>query len=335
MTFYYFIPAWFASALMFFFATAPAMAVTEFRLEPGRTVYGSLRQVRIFSNTTLLDIARENDLGFNQITAANPGVDPWVPHDGALVTIPGAVIVPGHHPPEGIVINLAEMRLYLFTSPDNCNGRFYTCPVGTGRTGFSTKPGIYTIYQKKKDPAWVPPPSVRREDPDIPAIVPPGPDNPLGRYVLRFSRESYGIHGTNRPWGIGRRVSHGCIRLYNSDIEELFGMVDVGTVVVVRYEPVKAGIADNRCWLQVCEDYERKVPDMMAEVFEHLSWCKEEFYRQGVLDVEFDMARIRRVMQEKRCIPVAVGVASGSTVEFEGREAASAAEVDERSHHPE
>ncbi len=309
------------------------MAVSVFRLEPGRTVYGSLRQVRIFSNTTLLDIARENDLGFNQITAANPGVDPWVPHDGALVTIPGAVIVPDNHPPEGIVINLAEMRLYLFTSSDDSNGRLYTCPVGTARTGFSTRPGIYTIYQKKKDPVWVPPPSVRREDPDLPQRVPPGPDNPLGHYVLRFSRESYGIHGTNRPWGIGRRVSHGCIRLYNSDIEALFDLVDVGTVVVVRYAPVKAGIAGNRCWLQVCEDYQRKVPDMMAEVLARLSRCKEEFYRQGGLDIKFDMTRIRRVMQEERCIPVEVGAVSGSMPEADAREAASSVENDERRLH--
>ncbi len=279
----------------------------QFCLENGREVYGNTVQKRLFSRTTLLDIARQNDLGFNQITAANPGVDPWVPYDGANITIPGTIILPEIRLAEGIVVNMAEMRLFLFTSSEYCNGVVYTCPVGTGRSGYSTRPGIYTIFQKKENPAWIPPPSVRAEEPDLPHYMPPGPENPLGRYVLRFSRHAYGIHGTNRPWGIGRRVSHGCIRLYPEDIQELFGMVETGSLVRVVYEPVKVGYDSGRCWLQVFEDFDNQVEDMQALAFEKLARCSEKITRNRGWDMKFDMELIKRTVEEKQGIAVPVG----------------------------
>ena len=279
----------------------------QFCMETGREVYGNTEQRRFFSRTTLLDIARQNNLGFNQITSANPGIDPWVPHDGANVTIPGTIILPEIRLAAGIVVNLAEMRLFLFTSSKYCNGVVYTCPVGTGRSGYSTRPGIYTIYQKKENPAWIPTPSMRAEEPDLPRYVPPGPENPMGRYVLRFSRHAYGIHGTNRPWGIGRRVSHGCIRLYPEDIQELFSIVDTGSLVRIVYEPVKAGYGDGRCWLQVFEDYENQADDMLALAFEKLARCRETVNRRIGCDMKFDMELIRKTVEEQQGMAVPVG----------------------------
>lgn len=284
-----------------------ALGMKQFCLETGREVYGYTEQRRLFSRTTLLDIARQNDLGFNQITAANPGIDPWVPYDGAGIIIPGTVILPEIRLAEGMVVNLAEMRLFFFTSSEYCNGVVYTCPVGTGKSGYSTRPGIYSIYQKKENPAWIPPPSVRAEDPDMPHYVPPGPENPLGRYVLRFSRHAYGIHGTNRPWGIGRRVSHGCIRLYPEDIQELFGMVETGSLVRVVYEPVKAGYDNGKCWLQVFDDFEHRVNDIQALAFEKLAGCSERIRRERGWEMKFDMNLIRKTVEEKRGIAVPVG----------------------------
>ncbi len=284
-----------------------AWAMKQFCMETGREVYGGTEQRRLFSRTTLLDIARQNDLGFNQITAANRDVDPWVPFDGASITIPATVILPEIRLAEGIVVNLAEMRLFFFTSSEYCNGVIYTCPVGIGKTGYSTRSGIYSIYQKKENPAWIPPPSVRAEEPELPHYVPPGPDNPLGRYILRFSRHAYGIHGTNRPWGIGRRVSHGCIRLYPEDIQELFGMVETGTLVRVVYEPVKAGYDNGKCWLQVFEDFENRVDDMQALAFEKLARCSERISTHRGWEMKFDMDLIKKTVREKSGIPVPVG----------------------------
>jgi L,D-transpeptidase ErfK/SrfK len=235
-------------------------AIRAFDLKKGQTVYGTLKSVKIRNGCTLLDIARDHDLGYNQIVAANPDMDPWVPPEGATALVPTMFVLPRKRLPSGIVVNLAEMRLYYFKK-----GRFWTCPVGVGREGYSTKLSIYTVLSKVKDPVWVVPPSVRKEEPDLPPYVPPGPENPLGKYILRFSRLSYGIHGTNRPWGVGRRVSHGCIRLYSEDIASLFPLVPVGTLIRITYEPIKVGWAKGRCWLQVYRDYENRIKDPLAE----------------------------------------------------------------------
>ena len=229
-------------------------ALNVFDLEDGRTVYGATRTVKAEHTQTLLDIARDHDLGYNQIVAANPGMDPWVPSENADVLLPTVFVLPRERLPSGIVVNLAEMRLYYFKSFEKGPSRFWTCPVGVGREGYSTELSIYTVFSKAKNPIWVIPPSVLKEDPELPPQIPPGPDNPLGKYILRFSRLSYGIHGTNRPWGVGRRVSHGCIRLYSEDIASLFPMVPIGTLVRIIYEPIKVGWAEDRCWLQVYQD---------------------------------------------------------------------------------
>ena len=291
---------------LFFFGLAPqkANALSAFTIEESRTVYGAIKSVKAGRQYTLLDMAREYDLGYNQIVAANPRLDPWMPPEGADVLVPTIFVLPRERLSSGIVVNLAEMRLYYLKTIEGASARFWTCPVGVGREGYSTELSIYTVLSKVEDPIWVPPPSVRREDPDLPPQILPGPDNPLGKYILRFSRLSYGIHGTNRPWGVGRRVSHGCIRLYSEDIAELFQLVQKGTLVRIIYEPIKVGWAEGKCWLQVFEDYENRIDDPLGKALSCVSVCEQVL---GPLKV--NLKEIKKAVKERTGIPVPVAKA--------------------------
>lgn len=201
------------------------------------------------NNETLLQLAREYDVGYNEIIAANKYIDPWVPGKGRSLKIPTLWLLPDSLS-TGMVINLAEMRLYYFLS---INDRKYvmTHPIGIGREGADTPTGDYVITAKIKDPVWKVPDIIRENNPDIPLFVAPGPHNPLGKYWLQLSIDGYGIHGTNFPYGIGRRVSHGCIRLYPEDIEILFKYVTAGTSVKIINDPVKIGLNNESIYLEV------------------------------------------------------------------------------------
>ena len=224
-------------------------ALNTFELGPDTDVVGRLRYTTIQGDETLLDIARAYDLGYDEILAANPGVDPWTPPVGQRVLLPMAHVLPDA-PREGLVINLAARRLYYF--PPAANGQprtVVTHPIGIGREGWATPLGKTQVARKHAAPAWTVPASIRREhaakgDP-LPAVVPPGPDNPLGSHALRLGWSSILIHGTNKPAGIGMRVSHGCMQLYPEDIAPLFGAVPVGTPVMVVDQPYLAGRNNN------------------------------------------------------------------------------------------
>jgi len=192
----------------------------------------------ISGQETLLDIAQRYNLGYTELVAANPGVDPWIPGVGRHIRLPSYYVLP-NVPRRGIVINLAAQRLYYFREP----GKADTYPVGIGELGRSTPIGTTRVTTKHIKPTWVPPPSVRKEKPELPTRVPPGPDNPLGEFALRLGWYNYLIHGTNVPDSIGRKASAGCLRLYEKDIAELFGNVPVGTPVrIVREEVVGAWV---------------------------------------------------------------------------------------------
>lgn len=203
---------------------------------------------------TLLDIARRFDIGYSEIVDANPDLDPWLPGTGKRVLVPNRFILPDV-PHKGIVINLAEMRLYYY--PKQAKGerqQVITHPIGVGREGWTTPLGKTRIIQKKKDPTWTPPASILAEhlekgDP-LPKVVPAGPDNPLGAYAMRLGMPGYLLHGTNRPFGVGMRVSHGCIRLFPEDIEHLFGIVSVNTPVEIVYQPYKAALDNGTLYLE-------------------------------------------------------------------------------------
>ena len=212
-------------------------------------VGGAIGYHTITAADSLVELAWHSDVGYNEITDANPGVDPFDPEEGVRVTIPGQWILPDAPRRRGIVINLAEMRLYHFMT--RYRDRVQTYPIGIGDEGWDTPVGTYHIVEKIVNPAWHVPASIRAEKPELPAVVPPGPDNPLGSHALRLSIGTVLIHGTDRPYGIGRRVSHGCIHLYPEDIVELFQAVGLGTTVEIVRQPVKATLADGRVLVEI------------------------------------------------------------------------------------
>ena len=282
------------------FLPSKAFCLLFFKLVPSQSVYGQIKTVKVGANDTLLDIARRYDLGYNQITLANPKVDPWLPKPGTKVIIPTKFILPNNHLASGIVVNLAEMRLYYFFKRDGCF-MFATGPVGIAKEGFLTKLGLYTVRCKNKNPTWYVPPSVRKDEPDLPQEVPPGPDNPLGNYILRLSRLFYGIHGTNKPWGVGRRVSHGCIRMYPEDIKALFPLVPVGTLVQIIYQPIKVGWAKNKCWIQVFPDFNH---ELKQPFFYALKLISDQQDIHGQLDI--DLTALKKAIKAHNGIPVVV-----------------------------
>jgi len=206
---------------------------------------GESQTYRVRGKSTLLDVARHYDLGYVEVVAANPDVDPWLPGGGTRVLLPDLHLPPsGDH--DGIVINLGDMRLYVFAA-----GRLArSYPIGIGREGLSTPLGRTTIVRKIMNPTWRPTSRMRREDPTLPAEVAAGPDNPMGTRALYLGFAPYAIHGTNRPFAVGRRVSSGCLRLYSRDIEELYDRVEVGTKVVIVDEPVKLGWMDGELFME-------------------------------------------------------------------------------------
>jgi L,D-transpeptidase ErfK/SrfK len=228
-------------------APAPPVARHEFPLSPDQIAVGEVGVYVARDEDTLMDVARQFDLGYTQLVTANRGVDPWRPGAGRRITVPGFYLLP-EGPRRGIVINLPQNRLYYFP-PDGTTVETY--PIGVGLLGSSTPIGKTRIVGKRAHPSWVPPPSIRAEQPDAPAIVPPGPDNPLGDYALQLGWPSYLIHGTNKPDGVGRNVSHGCIRLYPEDIERLFAEVSVGTPVRVVNDEVQTAWVGGELYLAV------------------------------------------------------------------------------------
>ena len=240
----------------------------------GEALIGAPSRHVVAPNESLLEIARQYDLGYNAIVAANPGLDPFVPGTGKKVSLPTAWLLPAAANGEGIVINLSELRLYfLFRAAGS--SLVTTFPIGIGREGHATPTGSFSIIEKIVDPPWHVPPSIRSEKPELPAVIPPGPDNPLGSHALRLSVGDVLIHGTNRPWGTGREVSHGCIRLYPEDIPRLFRLVRVGTPVTIVREPVKAGEQSGRVYIEVHHDN--------GEQFNYLEMATEILARLGLL----------------------------------------------------
>lgn len=215
--------------------------------DPGRDdIIGEVREYSAVWEDTLMDIARRHSLGYVELVSVNPGVDPWIPGVGTRIVLPTAHIIPDV-PRVGIVMNLPEMRLYWFAK----DGSVRTFPIGIGQDGWETPSGETTVLRKQVGPTWYPPASIRAEKPELPAMVPPGPDNPLGTHALYLGWKAYLIHGTNKPDGVGRRVSHGCIRMYPEDIVALYPAVGIGTRVRAVNQPVKTGWRGGELYLEV------------------------------------------------------------------------------------
>lgn len=196
---------------------------------------------------SLMELARGYRLGYTEVAAANLRVNPWKPVVAKDLTLPITQVLPDA-PRRGIVVNLADQRLYYF-SPNNVLK--FIAPIGIGGMDGDTPLGKTTVVSKRVNPTWIPTPSIRKRHPEYPASVPPGPDNPLGEMALYLGWPTYLIHGTNRPLSIGRRLTSGCIRLYPEHIRMLFRMVKVGTPVTIIDQPAKVGWLDGELYLQV------------------------------------------------------------------------------------
>ncbi len=234
---------------------SPIFGLT-FPLPDNGDIVGEIQTTTVGENESLGEIGRRFDVGVYEMIEANPNLDPWVPMVGAIVVIPTQFILPKVQR-IGLVLNLAEMRLYYF-HPDK--SLVSTHPLGIGKKGWSTPLGLTSITAKKKDPAWYPPQSIRQEHLSkgdvLPPVVSGGPDNPLGRYALYLAlsglsgKGNFLIHGTNRPGGVGVRSSHGCIRLLPEDIESLYHLIPVGTQVRIIHEPYKVGWHNKHLYLE-------------------------------------------------------------------------------------
>lgn len=276
------------------------------KAEEYRPYIGSMQTTRASYEDTLLGIMRDNDLGYVEIRAANPDVDVWIPGAGTKIVLPTRHLLPDT-PREGIVINLSELRLYSYVE-DKANPVSF--PIGIGRDGLATPTGTTTIRRKKDGPTWRPTPRMREENPDLPAAVPPGDDNPLGTHALYLGWPQYLIHGTHRPWGIGRRVSSGCIRMYPEDIVKFFDMIPVNTKVRVVKQPLKFAWINDVLYLEahadnsLADDVERdgKVREYAVpnSLFRQLRKIAGEHYK----DLDWD--HIKTVVKERRGYPIAI-----------------------------
>jgi L,D-transpeptidase ErfK/SrfK len=202
---------------------------------------------RTTGDDTLLEIARQYDVGYVAIIAANPVIDPWVPGAGRELKVPTQHLLP-QAPHEGIVVNIAEMRLYYFGTPD---GEPLTFPIGIGDEGTTTPSGQTRIVRKAAHPTWYRTKSEIANKPWMPKVVPPGPDNPLGAYALYLGWSAYLIHGVDDWRRVGRRDSRGCMGMYDKDIETMYNAVKIGTKVTVVNQPVKLGWVGDQLYLEV------------------------------------------------------------------------------------
>ena len=257
-------------------------------------VIGLLKVYKAAPGETFLDIGRREDVGIGEMEIANRGVDPWLPGLAPSILLPTAFVVPrGAH--KGILINVPEMRMYYFPGPEHLVATF---PLGLGPYDWQTPLGISRVSKKEIDPTWRVPKSIQAEMEHPVAVVPPGPENPLGKYRFVLSVPGYGIHGTNKPWGVGRYYSHGCIRMYPEDIHYLYDRIPRGQAVEIVYQPVKVGLQDKEVFVEVHDDPYDMVPDFSGEALRQI----EELGARGRVDLQ----RLDRAVREKRGFPVNV-----------------------------
>jgi L,D-transpeptidase ErfK/SrfK len=296
---------------------APRLAALEtrhFALAPQQELVGETQVLFARYENTFSAIGRQYNLGYEEMRRANPGVDQWLPGEGTPIYLPTQTILP-EGSRSGIVVNVPAMRLFYFTTEKAATAggpevlKVSTHPVGIGTEGWATPFGEAKVMQKAKDPTWYVPASVRKEhaergDP-LPSIVPPGPDNPLGKFAMTLSLPGYLIHGTNKPAGVGMRSSHGCIRLYPEDIEALFGRVARGTAVQLVNQPVLAAWQDGQLYLEVHPPLAEETHDLVAEADAALNRALQ---RAGAAaaNVVIDRAAIEKIVTEQRGVPLPV-----------------------------
>jgi L,D-transpeptidase ErfK/SrfK len=263
-------------------------------------VIGRLQRHRVEPGENLLTIARDAGVGFRELRDANPTIDEWEPKPGSVLLVPTQWILPRASAHRGIVINVAELRLYLFPEDTFPGERvpMLTWPVGVGAENVQTPLGPFTVRSKDTYPTWVVPDSIYRKMEKPRRVVPPGPDNPLGDHRIRLSLDLYAIHGTNDPWTVGRLTTHGCIRLYPEDVAYLYEIVGRDTPGEFVYQPVKLGAKDGRIFVEVHRDIYQKHRDLEAHAL-------AEVHRAGLAG-RVDLEALREAVRAQLGIPVDV-----------------------------
>ncbi len=291
-------------------------AAESFEMPNGSdSVIGELSYTTVQAGESLLDIARQLNLGYDQMVLANPGVNRWIPDEGTQVIVPQLYVLPGSSR-RGIVLNIAELRLYFYPKPaKGSTGIVMTFPVSIGRMEWRTPLGMTSVVSKQRDPTWRPPASIRQEHAldgeALPDFIAGGDlDNPLGHFALRLGIPSYLIHGVNeqKAFGIGMRVTHGCIRMYPEDIEALFDSVTVGTKVLIINEPIKIGQRAGRIFLEVHQPLEEHEDDAAALATRlEPSEVLELVTKRLPSKVEFDPELVYEVARRGAGIPTEIG----------------------------
>jgi len=271
-----------------------AAASAQDPAEPLRQVLGEPSSDLVQTDNTLLDVAHRQRLGFDAVTRLNPHLDVWIPEPGEVVRLP-TQFIPPDGPERGLVINVPEMRLYDYTQGPEPE----LFALGIGDEVDPTLQGEFRIGAKRRDPTWFVPESIRAERPDLPPAVPPGPENPLGTRWMTIGSTSYGIHGTNNPWSIGRQATHGCLRLYNDEMERLYERVPTRTPVRLGYQTVKIGQLRGGIYVEAHPDVYRRVADAAGDAIQRLA-------ELGLLE-RVDPAALERAIREARGTPVRVG----------------------------
>ncbi len=284
------------------------VVAVEYPLPPeGEDIIGEVQVITARHEDTFADLGDTYSIGYYEMEAANPGVDAWLPKEGTQITLPTRYILPSG-PREGVVINLAEYRLYYFPKGKNV---VHTWAVGIGREGWGSPVSSTTIVSKTANPGWSPPKSILKEhaengDP-LPSYVPPGPNNPLGtrKMNLGIGSGSYLIHGTSKKFGIGMRVSHGCFRMQNRDVERFFAMVPVGTKVRIINEPYKFGRSNGKVYLEahapIDDNGQPSIVDRHAAVINTLI-KRDDLV--GQVNLDWDV--IRAIVADEQGLPVAI-----------------------------
>ena len=289
-------------------AAAPATLASTgvWRLDSGDALVGRTQAFAASYEDTLLDIARRFGMGISEMQLANPEVDMWLPGDGTTIRLPSQFILPAA-PRSGLVINVPEMRIYYYPKGKPF---VHTWPISIGRVGWETPLGETSIVRKAVRPTWFPPESIRKEHAErgepLPRVVRPGPDNPLGSHALYLGLPAYLIHGTNRPYSIGMRVSHGCVRMYPEHVAELFEMAKSGTPVTLVHQSIKAGWAGDELYIEVHPELdvpaEQSRPTMTEAVTSIIAATPK-----GNPPAKVDWKRVEEALATANGIPVAVG----------------------------
>lgn len=301
-------------ALLCLLGVAPAFISSA---QAGAVLVGAPRTIKTEYKDTLPAIAEREQVGYAELLAANPGVDPLLPGDGTKLVLPTQKLLP-NTAQDGLVLNVGELRLYYFPK-DGAPARSF--PIGIGREGLNTPMGQTTITRKAANPSWRPTPRMLLENPELEAEMKGGDEeNPLGKFALYMGWPSYLIHGTSKPKAVGRRASSGCIRMYANDIKWLYDNVPVGTKVTSVNQPVKMAMIDGALFIEATPS------DIQIDELEYASQQKTVSVDDGTVqkilafanargaDVNIDWHKTRRALIDRTGVPVQIS--TGKSVDL-------------------